>query len=162
MLVEDPREATDTEQITINITPTGAENQSPTAEIQQPSNEQVINQGDLVILQGSGTDPEDVTIQGFRLSWSSDLNGVLGTGQSLFIDTLQPSKHTITLTARDSGGKEHSTSITLSISPPVAQFGMVQTLPPPVPNIVKLNLGAVGIHNTHDAPSIMEVKWDFD
>ena len=95
--------------------------------IQQPSNDQVINQGDLVVLQGSGTDPEDVTIQGFRLTWSSDIDGVLGPGQSFFIDTLQPGKHTITLTARDSGGKEHSTSITLFIngitnSPPVARF----------------------------------------
>ena len=39
---------------------------------------------------------------------------------------------------------------------------MMQTLPPPVPNTVELNLDAAGIYDSHDAPSAMEVKWDFD
>lgn len=70
--------------------------------------------GDFVVLSGFATDREDATLDG--LSWSSDLDGPLGTGKRLRIRTsdLTPGSHQITLEARDSAGSKSSDVATLS------------------------------------------------
>ncbi len=71
--------------------------------------------GDLVVLQGFGFDLEDGQLADSVLSWSSSRQGLLGTGASLPITTLQPGLHTITLTATDSSNQTASVSVQLFI-----------------------------------------------
>ena len=63
-----------------------------------------LSPGALIVFQGSATDMEDGTLPDEALAWSSDRQGVLGTGPSLPMNTLQPGRHVITLTATDSKG----------------------------------------------------------
>jgi len=65
----------------------------------------VVAPGDLLLATGLGSDLEDGTLPDEALSWSSDLQGVLGSGPSLAVNTLQPGLHTITLTVHDSAGQ---------------------------------------------------------
>jgi hypothetical protein len=69
---------------------------------------------DPVTLRGSAFDPDDRFLHGAALSWSSDIQGSLGTGSPLFVN-LNPGTHNITLTATDSDGNSISTSISVVI-----------------------------------------------
>jgi hypothetical protein len=68
-----------------------------------------------VVLQGSATDFEDGSLPDEALSWSSDVQGGLGTGASLPIASLLPGAHTITLTAIDSYGITSSASVKIFV-----------------------------------------------
>ena len=65
----------------------------------------VVAPGDLLLATGMGSDLEDGTLPDEALAWSSDRQGVLGSGPSLAVNTLQPGRHTITLTVHDSAGQ---------------------------------------------------------
>jgi uncharacterized repeat protein (TIGR01451 family) len=65
----------------------------------------VVAPGDLLLATGMGFDLEDGTLPDEALAWSSDRQGVLGSGPSLAVNTLQPGLHTITLTVHDSAGQ---------------------------------------------------------
>lgn len=73
----------------------------PRAQIAAPDEGDVVRRGDLVWLQGAGFDPEDGALDDEALSWSSSVDGALGTGASLPVTDLSPGEHTITLTATD-------------------------------------------------------------
>ena len=49
---------------------------------------------------GTGSDPEDGTLTGASLVWTSSINGQIGTGTSFSTTTLSAGTHTITLTAK--------------------------------------------------------------
>jgi len=70
----------------------------------------VVLPGDLLLATGMGSDLEDGTLPDEALAWSSDRQGVLGSGPSLAINTLQPGLHTITLTVHDSAGQAATTT----------------------------------------------------
>ncbi len=80
---------------------------APHASIQTPENDSLYVGGQLIILEGDGYDNEDGQLSGAALSWSSDLDGALGDGDSLAVNasTLAEGAHTITLTAQDSDGQ---------------------------------------------------------
>ena len=61
-----------------------------------------------IVLDGEGEDVEDGRLVGAALEWSSDVDGVLGTGTEVFLDesALTPGAHQITLTATDSDGTQ--------------------------------------------------------
>jgi hypothetical protein len=73
-----------------------------------------------VYFSGTGYDPDDGTLTGSALAWSSNLQGQLGTGSELNVK-LQPGNHIITLTATDSNNNSISTTTNLIIGgqPPV-------------------------------------------
>jgi hypothetical protein len=90
-------------------------NHAPEISILNPVNGKTYLPGALVVLQGSGTDMEDGTLPNLALSWSSDVQGGLGIGTSVAINSLMPGTHNITLTATDSLGKSSSTTVTILI-----------------------------------------------
>lgn len=90
-------------------------NKSPQPIILNPGNESNIPVGDLVVLQGSANDLEDGTLPELTLTWSSDVQGVLGTGASVPVANLQPGYHNITLSATDSAGSTGQTTIRIYV-----------------------------------------------
>ncbi len=122
---KDHQGLTGTASITLTIT---APNQAPTALISAPANNTSVVQGTNVSFTGGGSDPEDGTLSGASLVWTSNINGQIGTGTSFSTTTLSVGTHTITLTAKDHQGLAGTATITLTITaptgnqPPVAKF----------------------------------------
>jgi hypothetical protein len=58
--------------------------------------------GATVILHSSGWDLEDRGLQGTDIVWTSNVDGLLGTGRLLSVNTLSVGAHVITATATDS------------------------------------------------------------
>lgn len=92
-----------------------AENEPPTASISSPSDGSEFEQGESVTFQGSADDPEDSALSGDALSWSSDIDGQLGTGQDVTTSSLSAGEHAVTLTATDSDGATDQESISITV-----------------------------------------------
>ena len=97
-------------------------NQAPVAAITAPPAGSVFLLGAPVTLTGTGTDLEDGALGGAALTWSSDVDGVLGTGGSLTTSGLSAGTHLITLTVRDALNATGTATRTIVINrPPTAQ-----------------------------------------
>ena len=111
----DSKGATGAATITVIVT---APNQPPTAAITAPANNTSVVQGASVAFAGTGTDPEDGTLTGASLVWTSNLNGQIGTGTSFSTTTLSVGTHTITLIATDSKGATGTATLTITVTAP--------------------------------------------
>ncbi|MFZ1755045.1 MAG: hypothetical protein WAU10_14950, partial [Caldilineaceae bacterium] len=89
-------------------------NKAPMPTILEPS-ANFVAPGVVVVLQGTATDLEDGSVPEDKLTWSSSLQGEVGKGYEVAINTLTPGKHTLTLTAVDSQGISGSTSVDIFI-----------------------------------------------
>ena len=94
-------------------------NHAPEVTIMNPVAGGIYLQDSLVVLQGMAIDFEDGTLDDSLLSWSSDVQGGLGSGPSVPLTTLQPGNHTITLTATDSYGIPNSTQVSIFVGYPL-------------------------------------------
>ncbi len=86
---------------------------APMAFILSPEDGARFFPGQAIWLEGRAFDLEDGALGDAALQWSSDRDGVLGTGK-LLMTSLSPGKHTITLTATDSDGARSTATIRLS------------------------------------------------
>jgi hypothetical protein len=68
--------------------------------------------GDLTAL---GYDPEDGQLPATAISWKSNLDGDLGTGDRLSLRRLSAGEHTLTATASDSSGATGTGTIHLTV-----------------------------------------------
>jgi hypothetical protein len=89
---------------------------SPSASIAFPSDGESRPAGVPIVFVGSATDPQDGPITGANLTWTSDLDGLIGTGTS-FSATLSVGEHVVTLTATDSAGNTGVAWIFLTVVP---------------------------------------------
>ncbi len=103
---------------TATRTITIAANQSPSAVIATPASNTTYLIGSTVAFAGSATDPEDGTLSGASLVWTSSRDGQIGTGTTISTSTLSAGVHTITLTATDSRGAIDAASIAVTINRP--------------------------------------------
>ncbi len=94
----------------------GSVNTAPTATISSPTNGSSFTQGTAVGFAGTATDTEDGTISG-SLSWTSSLDGAIGSGASFSTTSLSVGGHTITASVTDSGGLSDSDAISVTITP---------------------------------------------
>jgi FtsP/CotA-like multicopper oxidase with cupredoxin domain len=102
--------------ITVTITaPPG--NTPPTASISTPADLSSFTAGDSVTFTGAGSDVEDGDVTA-SLTWSSDLDGAIGSGGTFSTTTLSVGTHLITATATDSGTLTGSASITITVNLP--------------------------------------------
>ena len=99
------------DSITITV---DAANTAPTVTINTPANGSSSVDGDLVSFSGTGSDTEDGDVSA-NLSWSSSLDGAIGSGASFGISNLSVGTHTITASVTDSGGLSGSDSITITV-----------------------------------------------
>lgn len=118
-------------------------NTNPAAVISNPPDECPENNtlchtfapGEWINFQGTATDTEDGNLSGKSLEWTSHIDGLLGTGESLNIKTdnvdalgnlpMTDGEHIITLEAKDEWGASGIDSVVINIG----------TNTPPVPTI---------------------------
>lgn len=99
-------------------------NQAPAATISSPSDASTIASGIAVTFTGTGLDAEDGQLTGESLSWSSSLDGALGTGASVLRSDLSIGAHVVSLTAADSEGATDIAQVAITIidGPPIVQI----------------------------------------
>ena len=90
-----------------------AANAAPIVNITAPLHGSSVAEGDAVTFTAAATDPSEGDLSA-TLSWSSDRNGVLGTGASLVRSDLSAGVHIITASVTDAGGLPGSDQITLA------------------------------------------------
>jgi hypothetical protein len=95
---------------------------SPQVSILSPENGERL-EGSLTFL-GSAYDPEDGQLSGSALSWASDIDGHLGTGDELILASLSQGEHIITLTATDGDANVVSKEITINYTQPEEIAGL--------------------------------------
>lgn len=115
----------------IHLTISANGNSAPGVTIAKPSDQAVYSEGMAVAFEGSAEDPEDGSIPGESLTWSSSLDGELGTGGTLSMDSLSVGMHIITLVAIDQDGAKATASVTLQIN----GRPLVAISSPPVDNL---------------------------
>ena len=95
--------------ITINV------NQVPVVTIDGPVDGASFTEADSVSFAGTATDAEDGVLTA-GLVWTSDVDGVIGSGASFTTDILTAGVHVITAEVTDSGGAAGSATITITIN----------------------------------------------
>jgi len=93
--------------------PTGVN--APVMVITSPVTGLTIAEGTLLRLEGDGTDFEDGAIPDDALSWSSSVDGDLGTGRALDIPSATPGLHTITLSGTDNEGNVGTATVMVDV-----------------------------------------------
>lgn len=91
----------------------GGGNDPPSVTITQPSNGASFPTGASVPFAGTATDTEDGTLTAL-LSWTSNLDGPLGTGGSVSAG-LSDGSHSVTASVTDSGGLTGSSTVTVHV-----------------------------------------------
>ncbi|UCH26472.1 MAG: S8 family serine peptidase [Trueperaceae bacterium] len=103
------------DSITVTVNATGGNN-DPVVEITGPADGTTVTDGDSITFTGTVSDAEEGDISG-SISWSSDRDGGLGSGDSISTSDLSVGTHTITASVTDSGGLEGSDTITVTVDP---------------------------------------------
>ena len=85
--------------------------QHPIVTIESPDSGTVVDDQALLTFIGSAVDPQDGTLPPDSLTWESDLDGNLGKGAFLLAVVLSAGDHTISLTAKDSGGNQAADTV---------------------------------------------------
>ena len=100
----------------IAITVTPAPNTPPMVTITAPADGSSSGAGGSVTFSGTAIDNEDGDISA-ALSWTSNLDGAIGSGGTFSTTSLSVGTHTITASATDSGGLTGTASITITVIP---------------------------------------------
>jgi extracellular elastinolytic metalloproteinase len=97
----------------ITVTVNQPANTAPTVTITAPPDGTTVTEGTSINFTGTASDAEDGDLTA-AISWSSNLDGALGTGGSVNA-TLSVGTHTVTASVTDSGGLSASDSITVTV-----------------------------------------------
>lgn len=90
-------------------------NMSPITHILSPSHGLHFDENVPITFNGTADDPEEGLLPGDSLSWSSSLDGEIGTGPAVVVNSLSAGIHTIELTATDSQGAQGTDTISIAI-----------------------------------------------
>jgi hypothetical protein len=90
----------------------------PAVAILSAAGEFAVAAGDLLMLEGSGSDFEDGPLPDNALAWRSDRDGPLGAGRRLDLSWLSIGGHRITLTGQDSAGGTGSAQVAVEVTAP--------------------------------------------
>ena len=103
--------------VTIDSGPTLPPNDAPVVTISSPADGSLHASGASISFAGTASDTEDIGLTAADLSWSSDIDGGIGSGGS-FSATLSDGVHSITASATDSGNKTGSASVSITVGDP--------------------------------------------
>ncbi|MCK5562444.1 MAG: hypothetical protein KAJ51_17720, partial [Thermoplasmata archaeon] len=90
-------------------------NDPPVAQINYPMNGSIIYQDDYISFEGAGFDPDIPFGDVLLFEWTSDLDGVLGVGEEIYVYYLSVGLHQITLNVTDSEGLFDEDVITIFV-----------------------------------------------
>ena len=90
-------------------------NKAPLMYLASPVDGDWLPAGEAVIFRGYATDMEDVVLEDSAYRWTSDVDGELGSGPTLWGLPLSVGAHRITLTVTDRGGNAVSESVAITI-----------------------------------------------
>ncbi len=99
----------------VKITVTAVNDPPDPPVIINPKNNTVIDDGDRLDFEGSGTDPDLIYGDGLTYNWTSNISGELGEGKTLSNLVLPIGSHLITLTAIDKAAKTANTTIIITV-----------------------------------------------
>ena len=102
-------------------------NQLPTVQILAPMGRITTTISQTLGLSGQAYDPDTGTLTGALLTWTSNLDGLLGIGRQLSVIGLSAGTHTITFSADDGQGAIVSDTVQVIV---VGNLGLL----PPVPD----------------------------
>ena len=103
------------DQVSVQITYTIVTNTPPTVTITTPAAASSFDEGQAILFTGTASDTEDGDISA-NLSWTSSIDGTIGSGGSFSRSDLSVGTHTITASVTDSGGLSDNDQITLTVN----------------------------------------------
>lgn len=88
---------------------------APQVEITSPAEGALFSPAQLVVMAASAYDLEDGQLAGDDLTWSSSMDGPLGSGEMIDMVNLSTGKHEITVTATDSDNETGEDTVTIEV-----------------------------------------------
>jgi len=119
-------------------------NRLPEIEITEPTGPVTIAISQTLTLEVDAYDPESGTMAGSQLEWLSNLDGSLGSGDSLTIETLTEGIHTVTLLADDGEGGVMTDTVQVTV---VAELTDLPAVPDRLvagPSLITFDVGVGG------------------
>ena len=92
-------------------------NTPPTVAITAPAQGSIVTQGTVITFTGTASDVENGNLTS-ALTWTSSLDGSVGSGGSVSTGTLSLGTHTITASVTDGGGAQTSASLQVTVTEP--------------------------------------------
>ena len=80
-----------------------------------PENDSVLSPDLPILFIATGYDAEDGPMEGDVFAWTSDRDGDLGRGEKLWVNSLSPGWHLITVSAEDSDDHAASDAIRIFV-----------------------------------------------
>jgi hypothetical protein len=117
LMVSDGLNTTTVQSMPLFSSADGVGGNPPWIEVLTPDSAMRFAFGATVVLRSSGWDLEDRKIQGASIEWSSNVDGFIGTGRVLSVNTLSPGTHVLTAQATDSDGMVSMDSTTIGVAP---------------------------------------------
>jgi hypothetical protein len=108
--VTDSRGMTATSSISVWV-----DNTAPVISIGSPANGASLKTGTSVTFSGNATDAQDGNLSS-KMTWTSNLQGQIGTGGTFSRTDLMSGTHTITVTVVDSGNLQASATFTINVA----------------------------------------------
>lgn len=91
----------------------------PDVHLLSPNDFAIHKQHAPIILHASAWDLEDLLLPESSIVWASQLQGVLGTGRTLVVESLMPGEHVLVVTGTDSDGMTSSAFRDITVTPRV-------------------------------------------
>ena len=91
-------------------------NALPNVTISAPANNSAFLAGSAITFTGTASDAEDGNLTA-ALTWTSSIDGTLGSGGSISTSSLSTGTHTITASVTDAGGGQGTAVITVTVNP---------------------------------------------
>ncbi|MEV6602144.1 DUF1194 domain-containing protein [Actinoplanes sp. NPDC051346] len=112
---------------------------APTVDLVTPGAGQSFAGAQVIPFAAQANDAEDGLLDGDAVQWSSDRDGVLGTGAQLPLraDQLTLGEHVITVTARDSAGQTSTATVQITVVSAYTFGGFESPVVTPGPTVVK-------------------------
>ncbi|MBU4222890.1 MAG: carboxypeptidase regulatory-like domain-containing protein [Euryarchaeota archaeon] len=102
-----------TKEVTVSL----AINQPLKVTILSPANNSLFVQGEAVTLSALGFDPVDGILKGSAINWTSDIDGLIGSGEVFSTSSLSVGNHKITAEATNSNSDSVNDSVDLQVIP---------------------------------------------